>query len=110
LVWPEAHSFAASESHVFTTTLLNEARIGYQETREKQSISGPRLFDQYGIVGAPDLPQVTGLPTFAVTGFTPIGTAGPGTLQTAATGSGKLPVDKQGRTIQVNDTLFWRHA
>jgi hypothetical protein len=110
LVWPEAHSFAASESHVFTTTLLNEARIGYQETREKQGISGPRLFDQYGIVGAPDLPQVTGLPTFAVTGLTTIGTTGPGTLQTAATGSGNLPIDKQGRTIQVNDNLTWQHA
>jgi hypothetical protein len=110
VVWPEAHSFAASESHVFTPTLLNEARIGYQETREKQTVLGPRLFDQYGIIGAPDLPQVTGLPTFAVTGFTTIGTTGPGTLQTSATGSGNLPIDKQGRTIQVNDNLTWQHG
>ena len=110
VVWPEAHSFAASESHVFTPTLLNEARIGYQETREKQTIPGPRLFDQYGIVGAPDLPNVTGLPTFAVTGLTTIGTTGPGTLQTAATGSGNLPIDKQGRTIQINDNLTWQHG
>jgi Carboxypeptidase regulatory-like domain/TonB dependent receptor len=110
VVWPEAHSFAASESHVFTSTLLNEARIGYQETREKQTVLGPRLFDQYGIIGAPDLPQVTGLPTFAVTGFTTIGTTGPGTLQTSATGSGNLPIDKQGRTIQANDNLTWQHG
>ena len=110
VVWPEAHSFAASESHVFTPTLLNEARIGYQETREKQTVLGPRLFDQYGIIGAPDLPQVTGLPTFAVTGLTTIGTTGPGTLQTSATGSGNLPIDKQGRTIQVNDNLTWQHG
>jgi Carboxypeptidase regulatory-like domain/TonB dependent receptor len=110
VVWPEAHSFAASESHVFTPTLLNEARIGYQETREKQTVLGPRLFDQYGIIGAPDLPQVTGLPTFAVTGFTTIGTTGPGTLQTSATGSGNLPIDKQGRTIQANDNLTWQHG
>jgi hypothetical protein len=109
-VWPEAHSFAASESHVFSPTLLNEARIGYQETREKQSIIGPRLFDQYGIIGAPDLPQITGLPTFAITGLTTIGTTGPGTLQTAATGSGNLPIDKQGRTIQVNDNLTWQRS
>jgi Carboxypeptidase regulatory-like domain len=109
-VWPEAHSFAASESHVFSPTLLNEARIGYQETREKQSIIGPRLFDQYGIIGAPDLPQITGLPTFAITGLTTIGTTGPGTLQTAATGSGNLPIDKQGRTIQANDNLTWQHS
>ncbi len=110
VVWPEAHSFAASESHVFTPTLLNEARIGYQETREKQTVLGPRLFDQYGIIGAPDLPQVTGLPTFAVTGLTTIGTTGPGTLQTSATGSGNLPIDKQGRTIQANDNLTWQHG
>jgi hypothetical protein len=110
VVWPEAHSFAASESHVFTPTLLNEARIGYQETREKQTVLGPRLFDQYGIIGAPDLPNVTGLPTFAVTGLTTIGTTGPGTLQTSATGSGNLPIDKQGRTIQVNDNLTWQHG
>jgi Carboxypeptidase regulatory-like domain/TonB dependent receptor len=110
VVWPEAHSFAASESHVFSPTLLNEARIGYQETREKQTVLGPRLFDQYGIIGAPDLPNVTGLPTFAVTGLTTIGTTGPATLPTAATGSGNLPIDKQGRTIQVNDNLTWQHG
>ena len=110
IVWPEAHSFVTSESHVFSPTLLNEARIGYQETREKQTISGPRLFDQYGIIGAPNLPNVTGLPTFAVSGLNTIGTTGPGTLQTAATGSGNLPIDKQGRVIQVNDNLTWQRG
>ena len=110
VVWPEAHSFVTSESHVFSPTLLNEARIGYQETREKQTVQAPRLFDQYGIIGAPDLPNVTGLPTFAVSGLTTIGTTGPGTLQTAATGSGNLPIDKQGRVIQVNDNLTWQRG
>ena len=110
VVWPEAHSFMFSESHTFTTTLLNEARVGYQETREKQTVPRPRLFDQYGIIGAPNLPNVTGLPTFAVSGLTTIGTTGPGVLQTAATGSGNLPIDKQGRTIQVNDNLTWQRG
>ncbi len=107
-VWPEAHSFAASESHIFGPTLLNEARIGYQETREHQTVLDARLFNQYGIVGAPDLPAVTGLLTFSVSGFNTIGTTGPGTLLTPATGSGNLPIDKQGRTIQVNDNLTWQ--
>jgi hypothetical protein len=107
IVTPEAHSFAASETHIFTPTLLNEARIGYQETRETQNISGDRLFDQYGIAGAPDIPTVLGLPTFAVSGLATIGTTGPGTLLTPATGSGNLPIDKQGRTIQVDDNLSW---
>ena len=110
IVTPEAHSFAASETHVFTPTLLNEARIGYQETRETQNISGQRLFNQYGIIGAPDIATVLGLPTFAVSGLTTIGTTGPGTLLTPATGSGNLPIDKQGRTIQVNDNLSWVHG
>ena len=57
IVTPEAHSFAASETHIFTPTLLNEARIGYQETRETQNINGQRLFDQYGIIGAPEFPR-----------------------------------------------------
>jgi hypothetical protein len=110
IVWPEAHSFAFSESHTFSPTLLNEARVGYQETREKQTVQVARLFDQYGIIGAPDLPNVTGLPTFAVSGLTTVGTTGPGTLQTAATGSGNLPIDKQGRVIQVNDNLTWQRG
>jgi len=110
IVWPEAHSFAFSESHIFSPTLLNEARVGYQETREKQTVQSSRLFAQYGIIGAPDLPNVTGLPTFAVSGLTTIGTTGPGTLQTAATGSGNLPIDKQGRVIQVNDNLTWQRG
>ncbi|MGC2403602.1 MAG: carboxypeptidase regulatory-like domain-containing protein [Acidobacteriaceae bacterium] len=110
IVWPEAHSFAFSESHIFSPTLLNEARVGYQETREKQTVQTTRQFDQYGIIGAPDLANVTGLPTFAVSGLTTIGTTGPGTLQTAATGSGNLPIDKQGRVIQFNDNLTWQRG
>jgi Carboxypeptidase regulatory-like domain/TonB dependent receptor len=105
IVTPEAHTFAWGETHIFTPTLINEARVGYQETREQQNIDGTRLFDQYGIKGAPDIPQVLGLPTFAVSGLTIIGTTGPGSLPTPATGSGNLPIDKQGRTIQVDDTL-----
>ena len=90
--------------------MLNEARVGYQETREKQTVQTARLFEQYGIIGAPDLPNVTGLPTFAVTGLTTIGTTGPGTPPTPATGSGNLPIDKQGRVIQVNDNLTWERG
>jgi Carboxypeptidase regulatory-like domain/TonB dependent receptor len=107
IVTPEAHSFAASETHVFTPTLVNEARVGYQETRETQHINGGRLFDQYGIIGAPNIPSVNGLPVFSVTGLNSIGTTGPGSLLTPATGSGNLPIDKQGRTIQVDENLSW---
>jgi len=107
IVTPEAHSFAASETHIFTPTLLNEARVSYQETRETQKINGQRLFDQYGIIGAPDIPTVLGLPTFAVSGLTTIGATGPGILLTPAKGSGNLPIDKQGRTIQADENPSW---
>jgi hypothetical protein len=110
IVHPEAHSFVASETHIATATIVNEVRIGYQETRERQNIDSLRLFDQYGIKGAPNLASVTGLPTFAVSGLTTIGSTGPGTLLTPATGSGNLPIDKQGRTIQFSENLSWQRG
>jgi hypothetical protein len=107
---PSAHSFTASETHIFTSSLINEARIGYQETQELQQINTPREFSQYGINGVPYYAQVLGLPTFAVSGLSTLGTAGPGTLQTPSTGSNNLPIDKEGRTIQVDDNLSWVHG
>ena len=107
IVHPEAHSFAASETHIFRPNLINEARIGYQETREVQQADATRQFDQYGIIGAPDVSTIYGLPTFAISGLSTLGTPGPGSLPTPATGSGNLPIDKQGRTIQADDNLSW---
>ena len=110
IVHPEAHSFVASETHIVSPAMVNEVRVGYQETREQQNIDSPRLFEQFGILGTPEIPTITGLPTFAVSGLTTIGTTGPGTLLTPATGSGNLPIDKQGRTLQLSDTLSWQRG
>lgn len=110
IVQPAAHSIVASETHIFTPGLISEVRGGYQETQEIQNIDAPRRFSQYGIAGVPNYPQVLGLPTFAVSGLSTIGTTGPGTLQTAATGSGNLPIDKEGRVIQVDGNLSWVHG
>ncbi|WP_180540419.1 TonB-dependent receptor [Nevskia soli] len=107
IVYPFAHSFAASETHIFKPNLINEARIGYQETQEIQQADTTRLFSQYGIIGAPNLPNVYGLPTFAISGLTTLGTTGPGALPTPATGSGNLPIDKEGRVLQADDNLSW---
>jgi hypothetical protein len=93
---PTGRSWAASETHTFTPATLNEARFGYMETRLKQRIDTKRLFAEYGILSAPNLPNVGGLPTFAVSGFTTIGSTGPGALPTPATGSGKLPYRQAG--------------
>src|ERR1700730_1851445 len=50
---------------------------------------------------------VPGVPPFAIAGIATLGTTGPGNLPTPATGSGNLPIDKQGRTIQAADNLSW---
>jgi hypothetical protein len=110
IVKPAAHSIVASETHIFTPTLISELRGGYQETQEIQNIDAPREFSQYGIVGVPNYANVLGLPTFAVSGLSTIGTTGPGTLQTAATGSGNLPIDKEGRVIDADGNLSWVHG
>lgn len=102
---PTGRSWAASETHTFAPTVLNEARFGYMETRLIQYIDVPRQFEAYGIIGAPNLPNVVGLPTFAVTGLTTIGSTGPASLPTPATGSGNFPIDKQGVTLQLSDNL-----
>ena len=87
--------------------LINEARFGYMETREVQQVPGTNLDAQYGIQGAPDYPEVHGLPTFAISGLNTLGTTGPGSLPLSTTGSGNLPLDKQGRNIQFLDNLSW---
>lgn len=104
---PTGQSYAAGETHTFTPTLINEFRFGYLVTELTQTIDTPRLFAEYGIIGAPDYPYVGGLPTFGVSGLTTIGSAGPGTLPTPATGSGNFPIDKQGSVLQFSDNLSW---
>ena len=102
---PTGRSWAASETHTLNPVTLNEFRFGYMETRLVQHIATKRLFEEYGIIGAPNLPYVGGLPTFAVNGLTTLGSTGPAALPTPATGSGNFPIDKQGITLQLSDNL-----
>ncbi|MEO8662496.1 MAG: carboxypeptidase-like regulatory domain-containing protein, partial [Bryobacteraceae bacterium] len=104
------HSAAASETHSFSSHLINEARVGVQQSVESQQSNGPRLFSQYGINGAPEIETVRGLPVFSINGFSSLGTVGPGNLPTPSTGSGNLPLDKLGRTIQLAENLTFVHG
>ncbi|MBI4470114.1 MAG: TonB-dependent receptor, partial [Acidobacteria bacterium] len=66
----------------------------------------PRRFDEFGIVGALDDPEIKGLPTFAITGFATLGT----TITTASlpipvTGSSNLPLTKVGQSEVISDIL-----
>ncbi len=106
-VWTEAHSVAASETHIFAPNLVNEARFGYMETIEIQQVPGTNEDAQFGIIGAPNYPEVHGLPTFGISGLSTLGTTGPGSLPIATTGSGNLPLDKEGRNIQFLDNVSW---
>jgi len=106
-VWTEAHSVAASETHIFRPNLLNEFRFGYMETIEIQQVPGANEDSQFGIQGAPNYPEVHGLPTFAISGLNTLGTTGPGTLPISTTGSGNLPLNKQGRNLQFLDNVSW---
>jgi len=106
-VWTEAHSVVGSLTHIFSSNLINEARMGYMETREVQQVPGTNLDAEYGIQGTPNYPEVHGLPTFTISGLNTLGTTGPGTLPIATTGSGNLPLDKQGRNIEFLDNLSW---
>jgi hypothetical protein len=99
-----------SETHTFTPNLVNEFRIAQIYTRNSQDISGPRLFEQYGIQGTLDTPKIKGLPQFTITGFTSLGTAGPGNLPIAASGSGNAPADKSGKMWQLLDNSSWVHG
>ena len=74
---------------------MNEFRLGFVYALEHQDITGPRLFDQYGIKGALDTPTIKGLPLFTITGLSNLGTAAPGASPIAASGSGNLPNSKK---------------
>ena len=106
-VWTEAHSVVGSETHIFRANLINEWRVGYMETREVEQVPGTNLDAEYGIQGAPNYPDVHGLPTFGITDLSTLGTTSSGILPIGATGSGNLPLDKQGRNIQLLDDLSW---
>ena len=103
-----------SETHTIAANKVNEFRLGYVYTLESQDVLGPRLFDQFGIKGALDAPNIKGLPTFNLTGFSQLGT--PTTLGTTpipASGSGNRPVLKSGKVWQLLDNFSWirdRHA
>src|SRR5207248_159986 len=65
--------------------------------------------DTYSIKATLDTPKIKGLPLFTITGFSGLGTAGPGTTPIPASGSGNAPADKSGKIWQLLDNLAWVH-
>ncbi len=98
-----------SETHTLSPNKLNEFRLGFVYSLSNQDVLGPRLFDQYGIKGALDAPNIKGLPLFNITGFSALGTTGPGNTPIQATGSGNFPAKKSGKIWQLLDNFSWVH-
>lgn len=67
---------ALSETHIFSPTLINEARVGLNHnynTRELPTLDTLNLPQQYGIPGIPQIAGNGGLPTFTLNGFSAFG-------------------------------------
>ncbi len=101
-------SMVVSETHTLSATKVNEFRLGFSYSFEDQDVDGPRLFDQYGIKGALDAPNIKGLPTLTPTGLSALGPS-EGVLQIAATGAANFPASKSGKIWQLLDNFSWLH-
>jgi outer membrane receptor protein involved in Fe transport len=74
------HGFAASHTHMFSPTLINEARFGVsREHTNRLQPNGDDTSDipaRYGILGIPQLPGNGGLPTLGIGGLSNLGHSG----------------------------------
>ncbi|MDQ2900276.1 MAG: TonB-dependent receptor, partial [Acidobacteriota bacterium] len=94
-----AWSAVVGETHIFTSSLVNELHAGYTHLDSTQI--GPEtepLFAQFGIKGVPPLPGLNGLPQIAVTGFSALGDRN------------FNPNPKLVQVGQFNDTLSWNRG
>ena len=92
-----AQNWALSETHVFSSNLINEARVGYSRLHDvRLQFDGNNLTNvpsQFGIQGIPQVPENGGLPRIDIGGLTSIG-------------SGQfLPSDKWSNTLQATENL-----
>jgi hypothetical protein len=92
-----------SETHLFTPTLINEARAGVTRTTndELSAFSGTNWAAKFGIPGTTNDPQMSGFPKFSITGFEGLGD------------STSNPIHYVVNNWNVNDGLTWirgRHA
>ncbi|MCI0390813.1 MAG: TonB-dependent receptor [Acidobacteria bacterium] len=93
---PQAWSIAGGETHIFSTSLVNELRIGFTRNKSDQlSPASQSLYDQFGIKGVPQFEGLNGLPTFTVTNFASLGD------RTFA------PNPKRVGVFQLTDNLSW---
>jgi len=87
---------ALSESHTFSPSLVNEARLGFNRidtTREAPDANTPGIPAQFGIQGVPEVPSNGGLGRINITGLTGLGS------------NNYLPSIELSNTLQFTDNL-----
>ena len=95
-------NLAVSETHTFSSTLINEARFGYSRLRTSSQpasalVSG--VPDKYGIQGIPQVAENGGLPTIDIRGLTSLGA-----------GAFASPNRRSSDTIQFTENLTKIHG
>lgn len=91
-----ANGAAIGETHVFSPTLVNELRLGYNRVSDNLTpFENQYLDSQFGINGVPQTTGVYGLPEFTISGFATLGEA---TF---------LPNDKISETATAEDHVSW---
>src|SRR5580704_8683614 len=95
-------NLAVSETHAFSTTLINEARFAYSRLRTSSQpasalVSGVPA--QFGIQGIPQTAENGGLPTIAISGLTNLGA-----------GAFASPNRRSSDTIQFTENLTKVHG
>ncbi len=97
--YTESQNGALSWTHILTTHLVNESRVGYSRVFDKRLQPQANTFgipDQYGIPGIPQIAQNGGLPLFEFGGANGLGNLG---------AAGTLPSDKASNILQVTENV-----
>jgi len=97
--YTESQNGALSWTHILTSHLVNEARIGYSRVFDKRLQPQANTFgipDQYGIPGIPQIAQNGGLPLFEFGGANGLANLG---------AAGTLPSDKASNILQITENL-----
>ncbi len=90
------HQATLGETHVFSGTLINEFRAGYNRiSNALRDFNTENLDSQFGFGFIPPHPNMTGLPDMTLTGYSQFGEAA------------FLPDTKGSDSFQVTDYLAW---
>jgi hypothetical protein len=91
-----ASSLVIGETHVFSSSLVNDVRAGYSENRMNQRSPAARsLIEEFGFKGIPVQPELTGLPNVDITGFGGLGDRA------------SLPFRPTAQLVQISDNVSW---